>query len=281
MARKLVILGHSGFIGQHLNNAFLKDPSYEVYGFSSTLIDLSSSKSAMGLNDFIGDAYLIMAASALIKNKNAISFWRDVSMFINIANLKMFSGIKHLIYISSTAIYGRQRYFPVTECDPPDPGDFYSSSKLIGELVFKQVCADKGVRLTILRPGIIYGQGDVRSPVYRFINDVRMGEKIKMRGDQSTRLAFTHKDDLKGVISCVINQRKLGDYNIVSDGSGISLINLAEAVFNLCGARTDIEFISDNKVSMNIRFDTSKFKANFPGFKFISFEDGIKDYLIP
>lgn len=279
MIKKLVILGHSGFLGKHLYDTFLKDPFYKIYGFSSAQIDLS--ESALKVNDFIDDAYLIMAASSLVKNKNLISFWKDVAMFNNIVRLPLFYKVKHLIYISSTAIYGRHSDFPITENSLPNPDGFYGLAKFIGELIFNRFCVWQNIRLTILRPGILYGYGDVKSPLYRFINSIRMEKAIKMHGDQSTRLVFTHKEDLRTVIGLIINQNQFGDYNVVSNGDGIPLIDLTKTIFNLCGARTGVIFEPSNEIPIDIRFDISKFKTDFPSFKFIDFEEGIKDYLIP
>jgi len=156
-----------------------------------------------------------------------------------------------------------------------------ANGSFIGELIFKQVCAGCGTGLTILRPGIFYGHGDVRSPLFRFINNVRMGKEIEMYGDESSRLFWIHKKDLFRIIGSVISDFKLGDYNVVSEDDGTSLSDLAEAVFNLCGRRTGTKFIPSRTSPTNIRFDTSKFKTSFPGFQFIDFKDGIKEYLIP
>ncbi len=281
MTQKLIILGHSGFLGQCLCDNFLKDPNYEICGFSSVQLDLSAPGLNLKLIDIVDGASLIMAASALTKSKDLTSFNKDILMFINLANSALISKIKHFIYISSIAIYGCRSDLPVTEASAPNIDSFYSSAKLIGELIFKQVCADQGIGLTILRPGIFYGRGDIRSPLFRFINNVRMGKEIEMYGDESSHLFWIHKNDMCRVISSVVNDFKLGDYNVVSEGDGISLPNLAEAIFKLCGRRTGIKFISSQIPPKNIRFDTSRFKTDFPRFKFINFEDGIKEYLIP
>lgn len=285
MNRQLIILGHSGFLGRCLYEHFSKDPNYKVYGFSSAQFDLSAPKSISALNDLIDNvidygALLIMTASVLTKSKDLTSFRKEISMFVNIVDSAFISKIKHIIYISSTAVYGRHSDSLITEASLPNPDDFYSSAKLIGELIFKQVCADRNIGLTILRPGIFYGRGDIRSPLYRFINNVRIFKEIEIYGEKSTRLVWIYKDDLRRIVSSVANECKLGDYNIVSD-DGISLSDLAEMAMELCGRKIGVKFIPSHKIPMKIRFDTTKFKTDFPGFKFTNFEDGIKEYNIP
>ncbi len=278
--RKLVILGHSGFLGSCLYESFLKDSDYETYGFSSDQIDLSSRESISRLYDFVDhNTSVIMAASALIKNKDFPSFKKEIDMLINLAHHSLFSKIRHFTYISSTAIYGRRSDSLITEISPLRPDDFYTSAKFIGESLFRRVCADHNVALTIVRPGIIYGQGDFRSPLFRFVNNVRLGKDIEVFGDDSTRLVWVHKTDLCQVIKLICKNSKTGDYNIVAEESGVSLTELAEAVFKACGIRTGIKFSPDSRIPVNLKFDMSKFKTDFTGFEFIKLEDGIKDYI--
>lgn len=274
-----MILGHSGFLGSCLYEGFLKDSDYETHGFSSNQIDLSSRESISKLYDFVDhNTLVIMTASALTKNKDFPSFRKEIDMLINLAHHSLVSKIGHLIYVSSTAIYGRRSDSLITELSPLRPDDFYTSAKFIGESLFKRVCADHNVALTIVRPGIIYGRGDFRSPLFRFINNVRLGKDIEVFGDDSTRLVWVHKTDLCRIIKLICESFKTGDYNIVAEENGISLSELAEAVFKACGMRTGIKFRPDSRAPVNLKFDMSKFKTDFAGFEFIKLEDGIKDY---
>lgn len=276
----IIVLGHTGFLGRCLYDNFLKDQQYRVFGFSSAQIDLTSQESATRLCDITGcDTTVIMAAGAMVKVKDFDSFRREVSMFINLANPGFLSRISHLICISGTAIYGHHSESTITESSRPKPDDLYSLAKFIGELILKQSCADFEIPLTIVRPGIIYGQGDARSPLFRFVKNVKLGEEIEIFGDNSTRLFWVHKLDLFRIISSIIKDSKVGDYNIVSDDNGVSLVDLAEIVFKACKIRTGIKFVPSAKVSPSLKFDTSKFSADFPGFEFTRLEDGIKDYM--
>ncbi|HEY4495240.1 MAG TPA: NAD(P)-dependent oxidoreductase [Candidatus Paceibacterota bacterium] len=277
--RKVVVLGHSGFLGAGIYESFLKDSDYETRGFSSAQIDLSLPESISKLHNFVDrNTSVIMAASVLTKNKDFSSFRKEIDMFINLVDPDLLSKIGHLIYISSTSIYGRSSDSLVTELSLPRSCNLYGLAKFIGELIFKRVCADNNVALTILRPGIIYGRGDFRSPLYRFIESVRMGKDIEVFGDDSTRLFWVHKTDLCRIIKSICRDFKTADYNIVSQENGVSLAELAEAVFNVCGAITGIKFKSGFGVPLNLNFDMSKFRADFVGFEFTKLENGIKDY---
>ncbi|MEK7203793.1 MAG: NAD(P)-dependent oxidoreductase [Patescibacteria group bacterium] len=276
---KIIILGRRGFLGSCLYENFSKDGEHEVVGLSSADLDLTSEEAIPKLVGISGqNAVMIMAASALNKEKSYGAFWKEIAMFNNLANPELLGHVKHFILVSSTAIYGHHSDVPIVESSPVKPDDIYSTAKLIGEIMFNRACQDSKVNLTIVRPGILYGQGDNRSPLFRFINDVYAGRPIEMHGDDSTRLVWLHKEDAWRAIRSIINEGKTGDYNIIADGNGTSLKNLAEVAFNVCGKRTGIKMVQNAKISPNLRFDLSKFSADFPGFEFTRLEDGAMEY---
>ncbi len=278
--QKIVILGHTGFLGSCLYENFREDPRYEVCGFSSADINLSLSKECRKLLNVIDKkSIVIMTATSLIKSKDFTSFRSDLDMLNNTAEIFSLAGVKHLIYISSIAIYGRCSESVIIESSCPNPDDLYSLSKLWGEQIFKCVCFDSEIPFTILRPGTIYGRDDSRSPFFRFLNKVRYGKGIEIYGDGSSKLFWVHKMDLYRIIQSVIAGRKFGDYNIVVEGNGISLSKLAELMFRVCGRENGIKFIPSEKSPINLRFDMSKFKLYFPEVEFIRLEDGLKEYL--
>lgn len=276
---RIVILGSTGFLGRCLYENFSRGERYKVYGFSPAQVDLTSDESTLKLRDFADrSTVVIMAASALAKDKSFSSFQKEVAMFTNLANPELLSKIKHFILVSSTAIYGHQSDSAIIESSPSNPDDLYSLAKLIGELIFKRACADCNAGLTIVRPGILYGRSDIRSPLFRFIKNVRFGKAIEIHGNEFTRLVWLHKLDAWRAIELIVRDFKTRDYNIISDGNGTSLTELAETIFEACGMRTGIEFTPSTKVSPNLRFDLSKFRNDFPGFNFIRLENGIRDY---
>lgn len=280
MKPKVLILGSGGFLGSCLYENFLRAGHYEVCGLSRAQLDLTSEESAPKLYNLVGrDAVIIMTASSLAKDKSYHSFHREIAMFNNIANPELLCRVKHFILVSSTVIYGHHSDALITESSPVNPYDIYSTAKLIGELIFKRACADCRVGLTILRPGILYGRGDYKSPLFQFVRKVYSGRAIELYGDDSTRLVWLHKLDAWRAVRSIVDDFKTGDYNIISDGNGISLEELAGLVFRACRARTEIKIAPNAKVSPSLRFDLSKFKANFPEFEFTRLEEGIKDYL--
>ncbi|MBU2082194.1 NAD(P)-dependent oxidoreductase [Patescibacteria group bacterium] len=280
--RKIVILGHTGFLGSCLYENFSKEIEYEVYGFSSANVNLSSSKECQKLLSVIDkNSTVIMTATSLVKNKDFISFRNDFDMLLNTAEVFSLAGIQHLIYISSIAVFGRHSESVITESSYPNPDDLYSFSKLLGEQIFERICRNSGIHLTILRPGTFYGLNDKTSPFFRFLGGIKSNGEIKIYGDGSSKLFWVHKVDLCRIIQAAVASCNPGIYNIVTESEGISLLKLAELMFQICalGHRIKIEFIPSAKVPVDLRFDISKSKSCFSGIKHIKLEDGLKEYL--
>lgn len=278
--QKLVILGHSGFLGRCLYEGFSKDKKYEVYGFSSAQADLSLPEACLKLSDTLDEnTILVMAATTLVKNKNFDAFRKDIAITLNVADILLKTKIRHLVYISSIAVYGRHSNLPINEDSQFNPDDFYSLAKMWGELILSRICENCGIALTILRPGIIYGRNDTRSPIFRFMNDLIFGRNIEIYGDGSSKTFWIHKMDLFQAVKSVIDDLKFGIYNVVADGNGISIVALVNLISQIYGRKTEIKFKPSPKIPINLNFDTSKFRNDFPEIEFIKFEDGIKEYL--
>lgn len=281
MAANIVILGSTGFLGQYLYENFSKDNKYAVLGFSPPDIDLTSPASTAILRNAIDrDTVMIMAASALAKEKSYSAFQKEIAMVVNVAHPDLIANLKQVILISSTAIYGHHAKTAIKESSPPLPDDLYSLAKYVSELMFQRVCHDHNIPLTIVRPGILYGPGDVKSPLYRFVSKVRAGQPIELHGDGSTRLVWLHVNDAWRAMQIIVENGMTGDYNIISDGNGTSLTQLAETVFSACGEQTGITYVPSSKISPDLHFDLSKFANAFPRFTFTSLLDGMRDYKV-
>lgn len=102
----------------------------------------------------------------------------------------------HIVYSSSTAVYGYDRKGEtLTEESRTAPITPYGESKLMGEHVIKAFAsANKRVTYTILRIGIMYGEGynDAFNKVFKMIKDGRM----KIIGDGGNHLCLVNVNDV-------------------------------------------------------------------------------------
>lgn len=279
---KTIILGHSGFVGWHLYCKLRSEPVFDVRGFSSNEINLLNLGTYQKLANICDEKTTIIMADAIIRSKrdDFSALNGNIQMVINLAKLLSHNKIKHLIYTSTVAIYGKTSEAPITETSPANPDNFYSSAKACCELILKKICEKSGIALTTLRMGKIYGKGDMTSPIYIFSKNIISGQPIEIYGDGSHRLYPVHQNDLLSIVKRIILEGITGDYNIIPS-NGITLLELIKLLFKLSNRKVEIKFESPIDPPILLTFDTSKLKTTFDNFPSVGLEEGLKEYFTP
>ena len=114
----------------------------------------------------------------------------------------------HVIYFSSSMVYGHFDGKAVTEETYCKPLGIYGTLKYSGELIVKAYNQVFDLPYTIIRPSALYGERCVSRRVTQiFIENALQGLEINVNGDGSDRLDFTYIDDLvKGIILAIENK---------------------------------------------------------------------------
>lgn len=110
--------------------------------------------------------------------------------------------IRHLLLVSTTGVYGATGRSPRGEDGPLGPGDIYEKTKLEAERYAREQCPIDGIPLTIARPALVYGPGDMHLlPLYRGIR----GGYFRIVGDGSNLIHPIYIDDLiDGLMRCLM-----------------------------------------------------------------------------
>jgi nucleoside-diphosphate-sugar epimerase len=104
------------------------------------------------------------------------------------------AGVRKLVLVSSSAIYGVPRENPVTLGTAPRPREDYGRAKLEGERFARRFAA-QGLSVSIVRPRTILGHG--RLGIFQILFEwVRRGRPVYTLGPGSNRYQFVHADDL-------------------------------------------------------------------------------------
>lgn len=112
----------------------------------------------------------------------------------------------HLVFASSSSVYGGSTDIPFREIDPVmRPVSPYAATKRMNELqahVYQHVY---GVRTSMLRFFTVYGPRQRPDmAIHKFTKMILAGQPIPMFGDGSTRRDYTYIDDIiDGVVRCV------------------------------------------------------------------------------
>ena len=72
------------------------------------------------------------------------------------------TGVRRFVHTSTVGVHGHIRHPPADETAPFEPGDVYQATKAEAETRALAFHRDRGVPVTVVRPGAIYGPGERR-----------------------------------------------------------------------------------------------------------------------
>jgi UDP-glucuronate 4-epimerase len=108
------------------------------------------------------------------------------------------AAIEHLVYASSSSVYGAREEVPFRENDRADePTSFYAATKRANELMAHSYAHLYGLPCTALRFFTVYGPwGRPDMAYFEFAQRIRRGEPITVFGRGELRRDFTYVDDI-------------------------------------------------------------------------------------
>jgi UDP-glucuronate 4-epimerase len=113
------------------------------------------------------------------------------------------TGVEHLVFASSSSVYGANTTFPFAESDTVDhPVSLYAASKKTNELMAHTYAHLYGLPCTGLRFFTVYGPwGRPDMALFKFTKAILAGEPIDVYGEGNMQRDFTYIDDIiEGVV---------------------------------------------------------------------------------
>jgi nucleoside-diphosphate-sugar epimerase len=105
------------------------------------------------------------------------------------------AGVRKVVLLSSSAVFGRPAHNPVTEETPPRPVEAYGRAKLEAERVARRFHDERGLPISIIRPRTILGHG--RLGIFQLLFDwVADGRSAYVLGQGDNVYQFVHAEDL-------------------------------------------------------------------------------------
>ncbi len=119
----------------------------------------------------------------------------------------------HIIYMSSSMVYGDFNSKEVDEASVCKPIGIYGTLKYSGELLLKAYNQIFDLPYTIIRPSALYGERCVSRRVGQiFIENAIQNLAIKINGTGNEKLDFTYIDDLvSGIEKCCTNSKAINE----------------------------------------------------------------------
>ena len=137
---------------------------------------------------------------------------------------------KHVIYLSSSMVYGECNGKSVDEETICNPIGIYGTLKYAGELIVKAYHQVFQTPYTIIRPSALYGERCVSRRVGQiFIENSLQGLDIEINGSGKEKLDFTYIDDfVSGIILCCENETAKNQIFNLTYGQGREINELIE-----------------------------------------------------
>lgn len=128
------------------------------------------------------------------------------------------SGVEHLVYASSSSVYGSNKKIPYSTSDCADnPVSFYAATKKSNELMAHAYSQLYSIPSTGLRFFTVYGPaGRPDMAYFKFTDMLRTGQNIRIFNYGNCRRDFTYIDDIVDGVMRVM--QKAPEKGINSDG---------------------------------------------------------------
>ncbi|MDQ5767552.1 UDP-glucose 4-epimerase family protein [Thiothrix subterranea] len=249
---QLLITGSSGFIGSSL---LLSLKSTRTYSITTVIrnkknqdgvedrsivmntIDQDSdwSETLFGINTVIH-----LAARAHILNdqvSNPLAAFRETNTYatLNLAQQAANAGVRRFIFISSIGVNGNQTHTkPFAADDLPTPAEPYAISKHEAEIGLRQIAAETGMEVVIIRPPLVYG-ANAPGNFGQLIKTVARGIPLPLGSihNQRSLVALPNLIDL--ITTCIDHPAAANQTFLVSDGEDLSTTELLQRLSRALG----------------------------------------------
>lgn len=172
----------------------------------------------------------------------------NVMITYNLLNAVRDSGVKYIVFTSSSTVYGDASLIPTPEdYGPLEPISVYGGAKLAAEALISGYAHTFGFKALIFRLANIIGERSNHGVIYDFINKLRKNpEELQILGDGRQRKSYLHvSDTVEGMLK--IFEHFKGDaktvdfYNLGND-DWITVREIAEIVSEEMGLKPRFVF---------------------------------------
>ena len=221
MAKKITVIGGSGFVGTNLcRQLSLKQQDFEIIDLRMSnqfpekckiadVRDVDSLRAAM-----TGNVVVNLAAVHRDDVRDKSEYQRtNVDGAKNIAQICSEKRIKKIVFTSTVAVYGFAE--PGTsESGKINPFNEYGRTKFDAEEKFRSWQEAEDNSLIIVRPTVIFGEGN-RGNVYNLLNQIVSGKFVMVgRGENKKSMAYIG-NVVAFLETCIASDRKYGVFNYV------------------------------------------------------------------
>ncbi len=191
------------------------------------------------------------------------------------------SMVGHLVYASSSSVYGANKNFPFSEADRVDnPVSLYAATKKANELMAHSYAHLYDIRCTGLRFFTVYGPwGRPDMAPFRFASRMLKGEPIPVYNNGDMIRDFTYIDDItEGVVRIAESSSSVEKYALYNIGRGekVRLMEFIDCLSKHLGVEAEINMMpmQDGDVPRTMA-NTEALQQNFDYQPSVSVDEGV------
>lgn len=264
---KILVTGAAGFIGMHVCESLLKS-GCDVVGIDNlnNYYDVTLKKSRLGRLlpfknfDFyqfdLGDIHKLqnvfsdhlvgnivhLAAQAGVRHSltNPQAYiTANVDGFMNILEVARANQIEHLVYASSSSVYGSNSLMPFSEDHNVDhPLSIYAATKKANELMAHTYSHLYRIPTTGLRFFTVYGPwGRPDMALFKFCKSITENKPIDVYNHGLMERSFTYIDDIVEGVVKVLSKPATPDETFLGNNSSIATSSAPYRIFNIGSSR--------------------------------------------
>jgi len=239
---KVLVTGAAGFIGSHVTKRLLNE-NHEVVGIDNLndYYDVTLKKARLGLVDTFSkftfhkmdlvdkkaianlfkdekfDAVIHLAAQAGVRYsiENPFSYVdSNLTGMMTILEGCRNNNIEHLVFASSSSVYGLNKKIPYSVKDRVDnPVSLYAATKRSGELMSYSYSHLYNLKITALRFFTVYGPyGRPDMSPFIFTKNIIEDKPIKLFNNGNHKRDFTYIDDIVSGVLLALNHMPTSNY---------------------------------------------------------------------
>ena len=221
MAKKITVIGGSGFVGTNLcRQLSLKQQDFEIIDLKMSnqfpeKCKIADVRDVDTLRKTItGDVVVNLAAVHRDDVRDTSEYQRtNVDGAENVALVCEEKGIDKIVFTSTVAVYGFAEH-GTDESGAINPFNEYGRTKFEAEEKLRKWNAKGENSLIIVRPTVIFGEGN-RGNVFNLLNQIASG-KFLMVGKGENKKSMAYIGNIVAFMeTCIATEQKYGVYNYV------------------------------------------------------------------